>query len=137
MNDNSAFSQPIIEDPNSTVGDYPWEGNSGATQSYDTNSMAVMSNPAPSFVQPSMDATSMEFQGIKEEVGESAPEGADMGQPLDAGGDEDGQNFGQDQGSQDTMSAESINLPVVGSVSVVALVGITIVGLFLWNRRGE
>ena len=131
MNDNSAFSQPIIEDPNSTVGDYPCDGNSGATQSYDTNSMAVMSNPAPSFVQPSMDATSMEFQGIKEE---SAPEGADMGQPLDAGGDADGQNFGQDQGS---MSAESINLPVIGSVSVIALVGITLVGLFLWNRRGE
>ena len=131
MNDNSAFSQPIIEDPNSTVGDYPWDGNSGATKSYDTNSMAVMSNPAPSFVQPSMDATSMEFQGIKEE---SAPEGADMGQPLDAGGDADGQNFGQDQGS---MSAESINLPVIGSVSVIALVGITLVGLFLWNRRGE
>ena len=131
MNDNSAFSQPIIEDPNSTVGDYPWDGNSGATQSYDTNSMAVMSNPAPSFVQPSMDATSMEFQGIKEE---SAPEGADMGQPLDAGGDADGQNFGQDQCS---MSAESINLPVIGSVSVIALVGITLVGLFLWNRRGE
>jgi len=32
---------------------------------------------------------------------EDNPEGADMGQTGDAGGDADGQNFGQDQGGQD------------------------------------
>jgi len=136
MMDNSAFSQPQIEDPITTVGSYPWDGDFGATQSYDTNSMSVMSNPAPSFVEPAMDATSMEFEGIKEEVGESAPEGADMGQPLDAGGDADGQNFGQDQGSQDTMEAESVTLPIIGTVSFLTIGVIGVLG-YLYMKRGQ
>ena len=35
-----------------------------------------------------------------------SPEGADWGQPLDAGGDSLGSNFGQDQGKQATMAAD-------------------------------
>ena len=34
------------------------------------------------------------------------PEGADFGQPLDAGGDALGSNFGQDQGAQARMAAD-------------------------------
>ncbi len=135
MMKSNGFNEPIIEDPNTSVGAYPWDGDFGATHSYDTMSMAVMSNPVESFVEPAKDAVSEEFEGLKEEVTESAPEGADMGQPLDAGGDADGQNFGQDQGSEDTMEVESVNLPVVGTVSVLTLAIVGIGGYWLWSRR--
>ena len=122
MNDDTGFSQPIIEDPNSTVGSYPWDGDHGATRAFDVSSMSVMTNPMPAMVQPAKDAVSEEFQGLKEEVTEStSPEGADMGQTGDAGGDADGQNFGQDQGSQDTMEAESVTLPIIGTVSFLTI----------------
>ena len=38
---------------------------------------------------------------------EDNPEGADMGQTGDQGGDSDGANFGQDQGEQDTQLLDS------------------------------
>ena len=136
MNDDAGFSQPIIEDPNSTVGSYPWDGDHGATRAFDVSSMSVMTNPMPTMVQPAKDAVSEEFQGLKEEVTESAPEGADMGQPLDAGGDADGQNFGQDQGSQDTMEAESVTLPIIGTVSLLTIGVVGVLGYF-FMKRGE
>jgi hypothetical protein len=137
MNDDTGFSQPIIEDPNSTVGSYPWDGDHGATRAFDVSSMSVMSNPMPSMVQPAKDAVSEEFQGLKDEVTEStSPEGADMGQTGDAGGDADGQNFGQDQGSQDTMEAESISLPIIGTVSFLTIGVVGVLGYF-FLKRGE
>jgi len=137
MNDDTGFSQPIIEDPNSTVGSYPWDGDHGATRAFDVSSMSVMTNPMPAMVQPAKDAVSEEFQGLKEEVTEStSPEGADMGQTGDAGGDADGQNFGQDQGSQDTMEAESVNLPIIGTVSFLTIGVIGVLG-YLYMKRGE
>ncbi|GAF84830.1 unnamed protein product [marine sediment metagenome] len=137
MNDDTGFSQPIIEDPNSTVGSYPWDGDHGATRAFDVSSMSVMTNPMPAMVQPAKDAVSEEFQGLKEEVTEStSPEGADMGQTGDAGGDADGQNFGQDQGSQDTMEAESVTLPIIGTVSFLTIGVIGVLG-YLYMKRGE
>ena len=118
MTMDNGFNEPLIEDPNTTVASYPWDGDHGATRSYHTSSMAVMTNPMPSMVAPAKDAVSEEFEGLKEEVTESAPEGADMGQTGDAGGDADGENFGQDQGGEDTMAAEGVTLPVVGTVSL-------------------
>lgn len=137
MNDDTGFSQPIIEDPNSTVGSYPWDGDHGATRAFDVSSMSVMTNPMPAMVQPAKDAVSEEFQGLKEEVTDStSPEGADMGQTGDAGGDADGQNFGQDQGSQDTMEAESVTLPIIGTVSFLTIGVIGVLG-YLYMKRGE
>ena len=135
MTMDNGFNEPLIEDPNSTVADYPWDGDHGATRSYHTSSMAVMTNPMPAMVAPAKDAVSEEFQGLKEEVSESSPEGADMGQTGDAGGDADGQNFGQDQGSQDTMAAEGIKLPVVGTVSLMTIGILGVVGFLLYRRK--
>ena len=53
----------------------------------------------------------------------------------DAGGDADGQNFGQDQGSQDRMEADTVNIPMVGTVSMLTLGVVGIVGYWLWSRR--
>ncbi len=135
MTMDNGFNEPLIEDPNSTVADYPWDGDHGATRSYHTSSMAVMTNPMPAMVAPAKDAVSEEFEGLKEEVSESSPEGADMGQTGDAGGDADGQNFGQDQGSQDTMAAEGINVPIIGSVSLMTIGILGVVGFLLYRRK--
>ncbi len=135
MTMDNGFNEPLIEDPNSTVADYPWDGDHGATRSYHTSSMAVMTNPMPAMVAPAKDAVSEEFEGLKEEVSESSPEGADMGQTGDAGGDADGQNFGQDQGSQDTMAAEGVTLPVVGTVSLMTIGILGVVGFLLYRRK--
>ena len=97
---DSGFSEPLIEDPNTTVGAYPWEGNYGATRSYDTTNMSHMTTPVTAMVAPQKEATDEQFVGAGND-----PEGADAGQ-NDAGGDADGENFGQDQGEQDRMESE-------------------------------
>ena len=100
MMQDSGFSEPLIEDPNTTVGSYPWEGNYGATRSYDTTNMRHITNPVTAMVPPQKEATDEQFVGAGND-----PEGADAGQ-NDAGGDADGENFGQDQGEQDRMESE-------------------------------
>lgn len=100
MMNESGFSEPVIEDPNTSVGNYPWEANHGATRSYDTTNMATMTTPVTAMVAPTMDASDEQTTGAGND-----PEGADAGQ-NDAGGDADGENFGQDQGDQDRMAAE-------------------------------
>ncbi len=100
MMQDSGFSEPLIEDPNTTVGAYPWEGNYGATRSYDTTNMSHMTTPVTAMVAPQKEATDEQFVGAGND-----PEGADAGQ-NDAGGDADGENFGQDQGEQDRMESE-------------------------------
>ena len=134
MTMDNGFNEPLIEDPNTTVASYPWDGDHGATRSYHTSSMAVMTNPMPSMVAPAKDAVSEEFEGLKEEVTQSAPEGADMGQTGDAGGDADGENFGQDQGGEDTMVL-GVTLPVVGTVSLMTIGVIGVIGFLLYRRK--
>lgn len=135
MTMDNGFNEPLIEDPNTTVASYPWDGDHGATRSYHTSSMAVMTNPMPAMVAPAKDAVSEEFEGLKEEVTESAPEGADMGQTGDAAGDADGENFGQDQGGEDTMAAEGVTLPIVGTVSLMTIGVIGVIGFLLYRRK--
>ena len=57
MMQESGFSEPLIEDPNTTVGSYPWEGNYGATRSYDTTNMSHMTTPVTAMVAPQKEAT--------------------------------------------------------------------------------
>lgn len=122
MMNESGFSEPVIEDPNTSVGNYPWEANHGATRSYDTTNMATMTTPVTAMVAPDMDATDEQATGAGND-----PEGADAGQ-NDAGGDADGENFGQDQGSQDRMAAEySAEGMSNKTVKVLAGVGIAAV----------
>ena len=131
---DSGFSEPLIEDPNTTVGAYPWDGDWGATRSYDTTSTAVMTNPAETFAEPEKDATDLQQDGAGDDPN-ADPEGADMGQPLDTGGDSEGQDFGQDQGEQDTMEADTVNVPLIGSVSLITLAIVGGVGYWLWKRE--
>ena len=122
MMNESGFSEPVIEDPNTSVGNYPWEANHGATRSYDTTNMATMTTPVTAMVAPTMDATDEQATGAGND-----PEGADAGQ-NDAGGDADGENFGQDQGSQDRMAAEYYAEGMSDkTVKVLAGVGIAVV----------
>ena len=58
-----------------------------------------------------------------------------MGQTGDAGGDADGENFGQDQGGEDTMVAEGVTLPVVGTVSLMTIGVIGVIGFLLYRRK--
>ena len=121
MMNESGFSEPVIEDPNTSVGNYPWEANHGATRSYDTTNMATMTTPVTAMVAPDMDASDEQSTGAGND-----PEGADAGQ-NDAGGDADGENFGQDQGDQDRMAAEYSAEGL--STGQKVLTGVAIVGV--------
>ena len=112
------MTQPVVFDNNTMVGKYPWDSESGATHSYDTISMAVMTDNAPLMQSP--------YEFVDEYHAESTtPEGADEGQTGDQGGDADGQNFGQDQGEEDTMTAQAMQIPghVVEATSKIPVVG--------------
>jgi hypothetical protein len=112
------MTQPVVFDNNTMVGKYPWDSESGATHSYDTISMAVMTDNAPLMQSP--------YEFVDEYHAESTtPEGADEGQTGDQGGDADGQNFGQDQGEEDTMTAQAMDIPgnVVEATSKIPVVG--------------
>jgi len=124
MMPESGFNEPLIEDPNTTVGAYPWEGNYGATRSYDTTNMSHMTTPVTALVAPARDATNEQSTGAGND-----PEGADAGQ-NDAGGDADGENFGQDQGSQDGGATEVKASEGFGT-RMALLWGVGVVGLGL------
>ncbi len=113
------MTQPIVFDNNTMVGKYPWDSESGATHSYDTLSMAVMTDNAPLMQSP--------YEFVDEYHAETTtPEGADEGQTGDQGGDADGENFGQDQGGEDTeMKQMSTDIPgkVVETTSKIPVVG--------------
>lgn len=66
---------------------------SGAAETFHTRSMGTL-NPR------ARRRTVAEIEAARN------PEGADFGQPLDAGGDALGSNFGQDQGAQARMASE-------------------------------
>ena len=137
MMPESGFSEPVIEDPNTTVGNYPWEGNNGAARSYDTTNMATMTTPVTAMVAPTMDATDEQATGAGND-----PEGADAGQ-NDAGGDADGENFGQDQGSQDGGSTEvkaSEGMGLGGRMALMwgaGIVGIGLAYMFISNASSQ
>jgi hypothetical protein len=124
MMNESGFSEPVIEDPNTSVGNYPWEANHGATRSYDTTNMATMTTPVTAMVAPARDASDEQSTGAGND-----PEGADAGQ-NDAGGDADGENFGQDQGSQDGGATE-VKASEGFAPRMALLWGVGIVGLGL------
>jgi len=118
LNDN-----PVMQDQNTSVSYFPWEGNDGATNSFDLNSSQVMTDPTLDMVDPMDTRTEANV-----EVENSTPEGADEGQTGDQGGDSDGQNFGQDQGSQDVevKSAEGMTTGVKFGIGVA----VAVIGLF-------
>ncbi len=126
MNQESGFNEPLIEDPNTTVGAYPWEGNYGATRSYDVTNMSHMTNPVTAMVAPEKEATDEQFVGAGND-----PEGADAGQ-NDAGGDADGENFGQDQGEQDRMESEyyAEGMSTKHKVALGVTVGAVLFGIY-------
>ncbi len=119
------MTQPVITDTNTMVGKYPWDSESGATHSYDTLNMAILTDNAPLMQSP--------YEFVDEYHAESTtPEGEDEGQTGDQAGDSEGENFGQDQGGEDTeMQQMSMDIPgkVVETTSKIPLVGPMIAGL--------
>ena len=128
------FSEPMIVDPNTVVNHYSWERNSDAIRAFMNTNRDVMTDPMTQMVSPQDASQESEVVDLKTET--ETVEGADMGQTGDAGGDADGQNFGQDQGSQDTMEAESVTLPIIGTVSFLTIGVIGVLG-YLYMKRGE
>jgi len=114
-------TEPIISDPNSTVGPFSWECDAGMTTSYMKTNRDIMTDPFSQMVS-SIDTTD-EAEVVDRK--ETAPEGADEGQTGDAGTDEDGSNFGQDQA--DEMSAEGDEMKT--STSVGSLLGLGLLGV--------
>ena len=105
--------EPIIADPNSTVGPYSWECNAGMTTSYMNTNRDIMTDPFSQMVSTIDTTDEAEVVDRKEQ----APEGADEGQTGDAGTDEDGSNFGQDQ---EEMSAEGDEMSAVIQITAGA-----------------
>ena len=128
------FNEPMIVDPNTVVNHYSWERNSDAIRAFMNTNRDVMTDPMTQMVSPQDATQESEVVDMKPET--DTPEGADEGQTGDQGGDADGQNFGQDQGSQDTMEAESVTLPIIGTVSFLTIGVIGVLG-YLYMKRGE
>jgi|13_taG_2_1085334.scaffolds.fasta_scaffold00074_29 hypothetical protein len=118
-------TEPIIVDPNSTVGPFSWECNAGMTTSYMNTNRDIMTDPMSQMVSAIDTTTESEVIDRKE----TAPEGADEGQTGDAGTDEDGSNFGQDQA--DVMSAEGDEMETKTSGSQYLGLGLLGVGAFV------
>lgn len=116
--------EPIIADPNSTVGPYSWECNAGMTTSYMNTNRDIMTDPFSQMVSTIDTTDEAEVVDRKEQ----APEGADEGQTGDAGTDEDGSNFGQDQ---EEMSAEGDEMETKSSLGSLLGLGLLGVGAFV------
>ena len=116
------FSEPMIVDPNTVVNHYSWERNSDAIRAFMNTNRDVMTDPMTQMVSPQDASQESEVVDLKPET--DTPEGADMGQTGDQGGDADGQNLGQDQGEQDTMAAEGDS----SGMSFTNLLGLGLVG---------
>lgn len=116
------FDEPMIIDPNTVVNHYSWERNSDAVRAFMNTNRDIMTDPMNQMVSPQDASPESEVVDMKPET--DTPEGADMGQTGDQGGDADGQNFGQDQGSEDDLGAE-------GDSSGMSLMNIAGLGLIL------
>ncbi len=123
--------EPILVDPNSTVGPYSWECDAGMTTSYMNTNRDIMTDPFSQMVS-SIDTTD-EAEVVDRK--ETSPEGADEGQTGDAGTDEDGSNFGQDQA--DEMSAEGDEMQSKSPIKSVLGLGLLGIGAFIVIRGIE
>jgi len=121
------FNEPMMIDPNTVVNHYSWERNSDAVRAFMNTNQDIMTDPLSQMVSPQDATADSKVVDMKPET--TTPEGADAGQTGDQGGDADGQNFGQDQGTQDTMSAEGDSSGL--SVMNMAGLGIIFVGSYL------
>ncbi len=121
------MNEPIIVDPNTTVGPYSWECDAGMTTSYMNTNRDIMTDPFSQTVGP-LDATD---EPVVVDRKEQDPEGAGEGQTGDAGGDSEGQDFGQDQGEEDTMAAEGTIGDILdfGAGGFVNLAGLSLIGV--------
>lgn len=124
------FNEPMIVDPNTVVNHYSWERNSDAVRAFMNTNRDIMTDPMTQMVSSQDASPESEVVDMKPET--DTPEGADMGQTGDQGGDADGQNFGQDQGSEDAMAAEGdssgmslMNMAGLGLVMVGTYVAVT------------
>jgi hypothetical protein len=124
------FNEPMIVDPNTVVNHYSWERNSDAVRAFMNTNRDIMTDPMTQMVSSQDASSESEVVDMKPET--DTPEGADMGQTGDQGGDADGQNFGQDQGSEDAMAAEGdssgmslMNMAGLGLVMVGTYVAVT------------
>ena len=120
------FNEPMMIDPNTVVNHYSWERNSDAVRAFMNTNQDIMTDPLSQMVSPQDATAESKVVDMKPET--TTPEGADMGQTGDQGGDADGQNFGQDQGTQDTMAAEGTSGL---SLMNVAGLGVIFVGSYL------
>ena len=118
-------TEPIIVDPNTTVGPYSWECDAGMTTSYMNTNRDIMTDPFSQMVSAIDTTDEAEVVDRKE----TDPEGADEGQTGDAGTDEDGSNFGQDQA--DEMSAEGDEMETKTSMGSLLGLGLLGVGAFV------
>ena len=118
-------TEPIIVDPNTTVGPYSWECDAGMTTSYMNTNRDIMTDPFSQMVSAIDTTDEAEVVDRKE----TAPEGADEGQTGDAGTDEDGSNFGQDQA--DEMSAEGDEMEAKTSMGSLLGLGLLGIGAFV------
>lgn len=119
LNDN-----PVIQDRNTSVGYFPWENDHGSVNSYDLMNSQAMTDPTTSMVDDMDTHTEANV-----EIENSTPEGADEGQTGDQGGDADGANFGQDEGSEDTMAAEGEGTSTAMKVLTAVGLGAAVFGL--------
>ncbi len=120
----------MIIDPNTVVNHYTWERNSDAVRAFMNTNRDIMTDPMTQMVSSQDASPESEVVDMKPET--DTPEGADMGQTGDQGGDADGQNFGQDQGSEDDLGAEGdssgmslMNMAGLGLVMVGTYVAVT------------
>ena len=119
LNDN-----PVIHDRNTSVGCFPWETDHGSVNSYDLMNSQSMTDPTTSMVDEMDTHTEANV-----EIENSTPEGADEGQTGDQGGDADGANFGQDEGSEDSMAAEGEGTSTAMKVLTAVGIGAAVIGL--------
>ena len=92
--------------------------------SYDLMNSQSMTDPTTSMVDEMDTHTEANV-----EIENSTPEGADEGQTGDQGGDADGANFGQDEGSEDSMAAEEEGMGTGMKVLTVVGLGAAVYGL--------
>ena len=121
------FDEPMIIDPNTVVNHYSWERNSDAVRAFMNTNRDIMTDPMNQMVSSQDASPESEVVDMKPET--DTPEGADMGQTGDQGGDAEGQNFGQDQGSEDAMSAEGDSNGM--SLMNIAGLGLILVGTYV------
>ena len=96
------FNEPMIIDPNTVVNHFSWERNSDAVRAFMNTNRDVMTDPMTQMVSPQDASQESEVVDLKPETG---------------------QNFGQDQGEEDTMAAEGVS----SGMSLMNVAGLALV----------